>query len=405
MKTKPATTILIALAFATVMFLTPPAIQAASSNDNDKAQAALDELKILVAEKAPANAKVFGVEQAKWKSAQKQKITESAKALYEAYPNAPQRWEAVLIMLQNKPEYYLSIGPSKTGHGYSAKPDTASAEKWRQQAAQLAAKLKAAPDVPDQTQRDFNALLLREAIRDLSMAHQTNNKTPVPQGLTDDYRSKNSSLPIGLKNFLARWPDYDAKQLFLNFIHLPDFQKFAAAQQAIYKEFQDTPNTSVRDCIKEQLAQMDKIANHENITFTALDGSEVNLEKMRGKDVLFYVWNTGSIITKYQYPALLKLYNARHSKGLEIIGISIDDANAKDQVLAFIKEQSVPWPISYEGKVRAQNPIAKALGLDEEGCNFALVDKKGKVSILPRTVVDPASDINRLLNQKPINQK
>jgi len=399
--------VLIALVFVMVIFLAPPAIQAASSNDNDKAQAALDALKALDAEEYHDTASSYEEHfpgWRKWYTVHGDKITKMAKSFYEAYPKDPRRWEAVLIMLKHPPKYYLSIsyGHGMEGKDFAEKQDKAPNDKWHSQAVQLAAKLKAAPDVPDQTQRDFHALLLRDAIYDLPWVQRTRVGRVKSQAFTDDYRSKNSPLLGGLKKFLARWPDYDARELFLKFIVLDDFQKSVEAKKAILKEFQDTPNASVRDYVKAALPRMDKLANLGNITFTAADGREVSLEEMRGKVVFVYVWSVAT--DKFRIPDYLKAYKRFHDRGedVEFIGISKDDADAKDKVLAFIKEKSIPWPISYEGKAGSQNPILKAFGLDgtEEGSNvlhILLINQQGKVSFIS-PISEPMSTIPGVLD-------
>jgi len=278
------------------------------------------------------------------------------------------------------------------------KQDRDNQEYFYNEAVRLAAKLKIASDVPDQIRRDFDALLLSKAVGNLQSA-QSGGFAEMRRGITDDYKDKNS-LTSGLKDFLARWPDYDATRLFRQYIWMATYQKDANAQKAEFKEFQDTPNTSVSNYIKARLPQMGKLEDLGNIAFTAIDGREVNIEKLRGKVVLFYMWEAGfrSTVSSTEN-GLLKLYKTYHGKGLEIIGVSTDAAGNKDKVLAFIKAQRIPWPVNFEGKDRTQNPVTKALGMNGPGVVSAmvLVDKKGKVFPLGPSM---ESDIKNLLSQK-----
>jgi len=405
MKNKPIN-ILIPLILAVVMFLSPAAIRAASPNDNDKLQTALDELKALtLTAEANANTPALNAH-SKWTRDQNREIAEKAISLYKTYPNDPRRWEAVLIMCKNQLEYF-SVYIGRIG---IAIPNNNKRESWHNEAEYLAAKLKTAPDVPDQIRIDFDVLLLGTAISDLRTTFTfigdprsglgDPRPTPIIRSITNDYGDE-KSVTGGLKNFLAHWPDYDAASLFIGYIKLPDFQKNIDTQKAVLKGFQDTPNTSVSNYIKTRLAEMDRLANLGNITFTAVDGREVNLEKLRGKVVLFYVWSTGNRSAISIHSGLFKQYKAYHGKGLEIIGISMDAAEKKDNVLAFIKDQKIPWPESFEGKARSQNPIIKALCLDGANPLFTmvLVDKRGKASFVPRSQSLEA-EIKRLLSQK-----
>src|SRR6266700_658953 len=43
-------------------------------------------------------------------------------------------------------------------------------------------------------------------------------------------------------------------------------------------------------------------------------------------------------------------YQQYHPQGLEILGISLDQANAAAKLAAFTKENNMPWPQVYDGK-------------------------------------------------------
>ena len=427
MKNKPIN-ILIPLVLAVVMFLSPLAIQAASPNGNDKFQAGLDELKDLAAETPPAgltNANALS----NWSRDKKQKIIEKVKSLYKAYPKDPRRWEAVWMLCNLRSSFSSPPPPSGAGginydmvrtlngnqealqsmvadqriDGFLASQES---RYWHDEVLELTKKLKTAPDVPEQIRIEFDVWELGAVINSLRAAQQLSGQLSsmrirIYQGVTNDYKDK-KSVASGLKNFLARWPDHDASQLFEQYVKMATFQKNADAQIAVLKEFQDTPNISVNSYIKTRLAEMDRLANFGNITFTAVDGREMNLEKLRGKVVLFHVWGTGSRSAISMHSGLLKLYKTYHGKGLEIIGVSTDGAGNKDKVLAFIKDQKIPWPVSFEGKGRSQNPMTTALGLNNGYADapwMVLIDKKGKASAVSRDLpLEP--EIKRLLSQK-----
>lgn len=393
MKNKPANIILIVLAFASAIFLAPLAIQAADSNNNDKLQSSLDYLKDLARQGPPAE--VVGANgRWKWTVDRNAYITKTVEALYKQYPNDPRRWEAVLIMLQNPPTYY----EPKSLMWYSGANDN-----WHSKAVALVKKLKTDPDVPRQTQMDFDGWLLDTAISYLSIKQQITTPPagdPTFTSLADDYRDK-YALPGDLKKFLARWPDHDAAAIFQNYLDFAAYKKDIDARKAVLKEFQGTPNTSVSSYIKAQSSQVDKSANLGNITFTAVDGREVSLEKLRGKVVLFYVWSVRSVLDRWRNDFFLDTYKKYHGKGLEIIGVSMDTPESKDWLLSYIKASKMPWPVSHEGKARLQNPVINALGLNEAGTapTMLLVDKNGKASFWAYGSGVEA-EIKRLLSQK-----
>ena len=75
---------------------------------------------------------------------------------------------------------------------------------------------------------------------------------------------------------------------------------------------------------------------------TAVDGSEIDLAKLRSKVVLLDFWATRCPACVEELPNLLATYNKFHDKGLEIIGISSDEN--KEILLRFVKTRGIAWP-------------------------------------------------------------
>src|SRR6476659_1884569 len=72
---------------------------------------------------------------------------------------------------------------------------------------------------------------------------------------------------------------------------------------------------------------------------TAIDGSEIDLSKLRGKVVLLDFWATRCPPCVEELPKILAIYNKFHEKGLEIIGISTDES--KEIVIRFVKGRGI----------------------------------------------------------------
>ncbi|MFN0079031.1 MAG: TlpA family protein disulfide reductase [Prosthecobacter sp.] len=85
-----------------------------------------------------------------------------------------------------------------------------------------------------------------------------------------------------------------------------------------------------------------------NLKFTAVDGREVDLEKMRGKVVLIDFWATWCGPCVAELPNVLKAYKELHPKGFEIVGISLDSDKAKLE--KFVKDKGMEWPQFFDGK-------------------------------------------------------
>jgi peroxiredoxin len=109
------------------------------------------------------------------------------------------------------------------------------------------------------------------------------------------------------------------------------------------------------------------------LNFTAVDGREIDLKDFSGKVVLIDFWATWCGPCIGQVPELKKVYETYHSKGFEILGISLDDK--KDALLAFTKKHEMPWPQFFDGK-HWNNEISFRFGINSIPATW-LIDKKG----------------------------
>jgi len=121
-----------------------------------------------------------------------------------------------------------------------------------------------------------------------------------------------------------------------------------------------------------------------DMKFTATDGTKVDLAKMKEKVVLIDFWATwcGSCVA--EIPNVKKTYEKLHSKGFEIIGISLDWD--EDKLTQFIKKKDMPWPQYLDGegwknKISTKHGIRSIPAMwlvDKEG---NLVDKKARTNL------------------------
>ncbi|MCC7421723.1 MAG: TlpA family protein disulfide reductase [Planctomycetaceae bacterium] len=109
------------------------------------------------------------------------------------------------------------------------------------------------------------------------------------------------------------------------------------------------------------------------------DGKPFDWKAYRGKVVLVDFWATWCGPCIKELPNVLANYKKYHSKGFEVVGISLDED--EDQLKEFLKERSIPWTTLF-GKDEAtrgwEHPMAVKYGIMGIP-TVILVGKDGKV--------------------------
>ena len=108
-------------------------------------------------------------------------------------------------------------------------------------------------------------------------------------------------------------------------------------------------------------------------TLRDVEGRELTSTSFHGKVVLLNFWATWCGGCRIETPRFVEQYRKHHAQGLEIVGVSMDDAG-NDVIAAFVKAHNINYTI-----VRGNDAVAKAYG----GVRFLpqtfVIDRKGEI--------------------------
>jgi thiol-disulfide isomerase/thioredoxin len=123
------------------------------------------------------------------------------------------------------------------------------------------------------------------------------------------------------------------------------------------------------------LRKIDLVGKPFDLKFADLSGKEISVKDYAGKVVLVDFWATWCGPCRATLPEVKETYAKYHSKGFEIVGISLD--KDKDALQTFIKDENMSWPQYFDG-LGWENKISQKYEISSIPTVW-IVDKKGNL--------------------------
>jgi thiol-disulfide isomerase/thioredoxin len=162
----------------------------------------------------------------------------------------------------------------------------------------------------------------------------TNQSASVLEQQIADYLKKNPADTKKLSFQMAR----------ANLLYRVD----AAKAKSFLEELERDPDQQLAQAAQARLAKAELLGKPLNLHFTATNGSELDLAKLRGKVVLIDFWASWCPDCVRELPEIKKLDQVYRASGLVVLGISLD--RDRQAMANFLIKKGINWPIYFDGQ-------------------------------------------------------
>lgn len=143
----------------------------------------------------------------------------------------------------------------------------------------------------------------------------------------------------------------------------------------------DFPQSGSAKYAKGKIRQATSVGKPFELSFQdAITGQTVDMNALRGKVVVIDFWATWCGPCVAEMPHMKDLYEQYHAKGVEFIGVSLDqpeDKGGLEKLKKFVADKEIPWPQYYQGN-GWESEFSAGWGINGIPTLF-IVDKQGNL--------------------------
>lgn len=216
-----------------------------------------------------------------------------------------------------------------------------------------------------------------KALQDKYQSAMSVNNTEAAEKAKIDYQAMIDNNKVYTKNFVKEHSN-SIVSAYITLYQLAN-QLDGAELESITSKFAPEISKSEYVVKLNELVQEQKKtaigAVAPDFTMNDADGKPIQLSSLKGKIVLVDFWASWCGPCRQENPNVVKIYQQYHSKGFEILGVSLD--KTKEDWLKAIKDDNLTW-LHVSDLQYWQNAAARLYGVNAIPQSF-LLDKDGKI--------------------------
>lgn len=220
----------------------------------------------------------------------------------------------------------------------------------------------------------------QEEHSDAFMAAQQANDTEAMTKISEDYMVLEKEFTVFTNEYTTENPNsFVTLMLLAQMANNPDadFSKVKADAEALSPELK---STKIGVEMQEKLKSLSSTSVGQiapDFSAPNPEGKIVSLKESLGKVTLIDFWASWCGPCRRENPNVVALYNEFHDKGFNIIGVSLDKEDKKDEWIKAIEVDKLTWT-QISNLKHWQDPIARQYNVQGIPATF-LLDAEGKI--------------------------